>query len=156
MDLSQRGKLGRLCAACAAPLRARDRVCPRCGHEAGRPATLNSSLMTPFGWGFCGTIAGAVSGYAVLGAVVTPHRLLWVPLALAVLGAATAAAVGKRLDPQLRCSYEHLLLSFIFGSILSLFATLLGQVTLDTIGLIWLSGVAAAYLLLRRYGYKGD
>lgn len=141
--------------ACAAPLRTRDRVCPRCGHEAGTPTTSGSSLMTPFGWGFCGSIAGTIAGYAALGATPTPHRLLWVPLALAIIGAAAAAGVGKRLEPQFRCSYEYLLLSFIVGSILSLFPALLSQVTLDTIGLIWLSGVAATYLLLRRYGYKG-
>jgi len=156
MDLTQKHNLGRLCSACGAPIRQHDPSCPRCGYKLGSPLDFGGHLMTPFGWGFCGVIAGMVTGYAIVGATLPDRRFMWLPLGLAVVGALITAGVGKHLEPQLRCSYEHLLLSFIAGGLLSLCSAMLGPLSLETLALIWLGGVAASYALLRRYGPRPE
>lgn len=156
MDLTQEHNLGRLCSACGAPLRQRDRSCPRCGYELGSPLDLGGHLMTPFGWGFCGVIAGMITGYAIVAATLPDRRLMWLPLLMGLMGALLTAGVGKRLEPQLRCSYEHRLLSCIAGALLSLCAAVIGRPGFETLAIIWLVGVAASYSLLKRYGPRPE
>ncbi|MEN6642281.1 MAG: zinc ribbon domain-containing protein [Armatimonadia bacterium] len=156
MDLTQKQNLGRLCSACGAPLRQRDQSCPRCGYQLGSPLDLGGHLMTPFGWGFCGVIAGMISGYAIVGITLPDRRFMWLPLAMALIGALVATGIGRHLEPQLRCSYEHLLLSAIAGGLVSLCSAVIGPLGLDTLALVWLGGVVASYALLRRYGPRPE
>lgn len=61
---------------------------------------------------------------------------------------------GKRLAPELRCSYEHLLVSLVAGGLATLVVEVVYPLPLDACALLWVGGTVVAYLLMRRYGYR--
>lgn len=113
--------------------------------------------MTPFGYGMCGLLAGAIWGLvAALLAPGYPARqalLLW-PIIGGLAAAVTASAVGKRLVVNVRCAFEHLLLALGVGSLIAACAVVLGVQQLETLLPLAALAVAVIYGLLRRYGYR--
>ncbi len=116
--------------------------------------------MTPFGHGVCAFggsfMLGIALSMALKGAL--PHwTLALAPLGLGALSAWAASAVGRRLLPQWRCSYEHLLTGWLVGGPCALVAALAGLANPESLLVVWAGGATGTYLLMRRYGYRaGD
>lgn len=149
--------LGRLCPHCGAPLRDHEAMCPACGTGAAPDAERPAGLLTPFGYGLCGLIGVGMLGFGIsVGLVGGVPRTAVVlgPVVAAVVAAITAANVGRRLSPQWRCSYEHLLLGGMIGGPCALAAALLGLTEFQSLVVLWAFVAGAVFLLMRRYGYR--
>lgn len=153
MSYHSTGNLGRLCPACSAPVRQVDTTCPRCGRSLNVPPELNCSLMTPFGWGLCSLVGGSIAGFALATSLRLPNPFRLGAL-MAIAWLIVAPQIGKRLEPHLRCSYEHLLISSITGGIALQFVTFFYPLPLETALLLWLFAVGASYSGMRRWGYR--
>jgi len=116
--------------------------------------------MTPFGHGVCAFGGSFMLGIALSMALKggLPHwALALAPLCLGAWSAWAASAVGRRLLPQWRCSYEHLLTGWLVGGPCALVAVLAGLAHPESLLLVWAGGATGTYLLMRRYGYRaGD
>jgi hypothetical protein len=149
--------LGRLCEACGAPLREGDTACPACGWESDGAAPRHWGMLTPFGYGLCAFIGAGLLGAALASALrgsLPREAVVLGPVALAAVAAWLAAQVGRRLSPQLRCSYEHLLISGMIGGPAGAMAALAGLQSVEGLLLVWAGATAATYLVMRRYGYR--
>lgn len=91
-------------------------MCPNCGANLPLRSPKGRHLLTPFGHGMCGLIAGGLCGAAAAlccqGAV-PDVRLLLFPTAGGATFAAAASFVGRRLEPSVRPGYEALLLALV-------------------------------------------
>lgn len=112
--------------------------------------------MAPFGYGFCGFGVGGMAGLvlSLLYAVPPGPTAALKGLLLCIIGATVAAQVGKRLAPELHCSYEHLLLSLLSGGVVTMMVAVAGPPAPAVALGLWLAAATGAYLLLRRYGYR--
>lgn len=149
--------LGRLCAVCGAPLRETAAACPRCGAADGTGTPAH--LLTPFGHGLCGFIGVIMSGWALsfsLPATLPRYVGVLGPVVLAALTAWAASQLGRRLLPQWRCSYEHLLVAWMVGGPATLITALAGLTNPESLALVWVAAVAGAYLFMRRHGYRAS
>jgi hypothetical protein len=150
-------KLGPTCPLCGHPWRPGTRVCRRCAYDADRPQAASAGLLTVFGCGVCGALAGGLAGLAVAVMLAVGPRLA--PLATlatmggGVIGCGVATAVRRRLAPGVRCTYEHLLLALLGAGVVAVFAAFAGVDQIEALTLAWLSGGIVAFALLRRYGY---
>ena len=157
MSQEQMGKLGRLCEGCGAPLRREAPRCPYCGFDSSLPAELQWGLLTVFGYGVCGFVAGAAVGLVtalVIGGSYLQQTTVLIPLALGVLACLLAAGLGKRLAPGVRCAYEHFLLACDVAGVFGVAAALLMSGAFEAILLVWAATMVVSYWLLRRYGYR--
>jgi hypothetical protein len=153
--------LGRLCPGCGAPLRATDTACHACGADPGAPAAP-AHLMTPFGHGLCafigvfmlGVALRFTTGVAEALAGLSRFALALLPVAGGALAAYLAAWLGRRLLPQRRCAYEHLLIGGMVGGPCAMMAALAGLSNLESLLLVWAGAVGVTTLLMRRYGYR--
>ena len=140
-----------------APRRATTAACPRCGFDPDRPEATAQGLLTVFGYGLCGALAGGLLGIALAVMVATGPRLAAVATlattAGAVIGWGLATAVGRRLAPAVRCAYEHLLLALLGAGVTAVLAAFAGVDQPETLALLWLAGAVVVFALLRRYGY---
>jgi hypothetical protein len=150
------GRLGPTCPACGAPLSRLEAVCPRCHLDQTLPEEIRWGLLTVFGYRLCGLIAGCATAYAGALAWAPPVQrwLVLVPAFCGALGAVAAGEVGRRLLPQWRCAYEHLLLSGAMAGVLAVGLVMLGVRGVESLSLCWLGLGAAGMTLMRRFGYR--
>ena len=148
--------LGPTCPDCGAPLRSPRHGCRRCGFSPQAPDRARGGVLTPFGYGFCGFGVGMLLGLVLNLAcelkVAGSAPLLGLLMCLAC--ATLASQVGKRLAPELRCSYEHLLVSLVAGGLVTLVVEVVYPLPVDACAGLWLVGAVLAYGLMRRYGYR--
>jgi len=150
-------RLGPICPYCGAPLRLWASVCRACGADLATDTPPPAGLLTPFGYGLCAFIAVLPLGLAISISVREQWPRLWLvlgPLGAAALAAYMASAIGRRLLPLWRCSYEHLLLGGMMSGPLTAFVALLGLNDPEGLLLVWLLLAGLIYGLLRRYGYQ--
>lgn len=151
-------RLGPTCPFCGYPWGPGRAICARCGFDPSAPAENQWGLLTVFGYGLCGAIAGAQIGLA--GALAStagprlPHVAVLAGLGMGVLGWGFAAGIGRRLAPDVRCAYEHLLLAAIGAGLVLVISVLSGVVQPELMFLTWTLTAAGIFALLRRYGYQ--
>lgn len=157
MNGTDSGKLGRLCPTCGHPVRPQDAVCTKCRVPLDVPEAMRWGVFTPFGYGMCGFLAGALAVAGLILSVPGDHLLPLLPLAVLTVGlpaALVTAAIGRRLAPEIRCAYEHLLLAADMAGIAALIPVMSGMRGLEAYLLIWLFAAVIGYGAMRRYGYR--
>jgi hypothetical protein len=158
MESPRPPNLGPTCVACGYPWRPGRTTCARCGFDPAAPGKHQWGLLTVFGCGLCGLLAGGEIGFAGAVAATTGPGLQRVAslavLGGAVLGCLVAAAVRRRLVPAVHCAYEHLLLGCAGGGFVLAVAALAGVTQFEALILIWTTSSALAFWALRRYGYQ--
>ena len=158
MESSRPHNLGPICSACGYPWRPGRTACARCGFDPAAPGKHQCGLLTVFGCGLCGLLAGGEIGLAGAAATTTGPELRHVAIlavpAGAVLGCLVAAAVRRRLAPAVCCAYEHLLLGCAGGGFVVAVAALAGVTGFEALVLTWTTSSALVFWALRRYGYQ--
>jgi hypothetical protein len=156
MDLDRPRSLGPTCPACGRPSRPGATRCAGCGCAAGE-AGPHAGLLTVFGCGLCGFLAGATVGVALVAVTTTgpalAHAATLAGLGLGVIGWGLASQVGRRLHLGVRCAYEHLLLALDGAGVAALVVALAGVERGETVALTWVAAGSFIFGLLRRYGY---
>jgi len=144
-----------LCPACGVPVGRgkRGQMCPNCGADLAAPGPEGPHLLTPFGHGMCGLIAGALCGAAgalSCQALAPDIRLLLFPAAGGTTFAAAAAFVGRRLELSVRPGYEAFLLALVAAGACVCAAALAGIAAPEALlGLGALVTLAGAPILAR-------
>jgi hypothetical protein len=146
-----------LCPSCGVPVpfARRGPNCPHCGAELtlAAAASQTTGLLTPFGYGVCGLIAGGMLGAA---AALTNEdlrlgdpRLMVFPAAAAFACALVASQVGRRLHTGVRRGYEAFLLALVLAALAVLFLALAGVSSVEALGATGACAGLAALPLVR-------
>jgi hypothetical protein len=112
-------------------------MCPNCGADLCAGDAGGRHLLTPFGHGMCGLIAGGLMGAAatVCCQLRAPDlRLLLFPAAGGATFAAAASFVGRRLALEVRPGYEALLLALVAAGVSVLAVALAGVSSPEALG----------------------
>lgn len=121
-------------------------MCTKCGARLSAEGPAGQHLLTPFGHGMCGLIAGALSGATAAlccQSATTDVRLLLFPAAGGATFAAAASFVGRRLELGVRPGYEAFLLAVVAAAVCACAAALAGVATPET-----LAGLGALVVLV--------